>query len=229
MFEERLHSIRERIAEAAIRTGRRPEDVRLLAVTKGVGMDAIREAMDLGQTLFGENYVQEAVAREKAMGGYFRRLTWHFIGHLQTNKARRACELFDCIETVDCRRLLDAICRAATPGFPVYVQVNLGREPQKAGILPEDLRRFVEETAGLSQVRIAGLMAIPPYSEDPESTRGFFRRLRELRDELNETLMKGRQISELSMGMSHDFEVAIEEGATIVRVGTALFGPRNAR
>jgi len=229
MIPQNLQELKSRIAEAAQRSGRRPEDVRLLAVTKTVPMGRIREAISSGQRLFGENYVQEAAKKFESMGDLYRETDWHFIGHLQRNKARLAVQLFNCIETVDnlkLARALDRHAKAAGKRLSVYIQVNVARDPMKSGLSPEELPVFLAEAADLSGIDICGLMTMPPWEPEPESLRPWFRVLRDLRDKTNVVLGHSHGLRELSMGMSQDFEVAIEEGATVVRIGTALFGRR---
>jgi pyridoxal phosphate enzyme (YggS family) len=229
MITQNLQELKSRIAGAAQRSGRRPEDVRLLAVTKTVSMDRIREAISSGQRLFGENYVQEAAKKLESLGGLYHEATWHFIGHLQRNKAKLAVQLFDCIETVDnlkLARALDRHAKAAGKRLSVYVQVNVARDLRKSGLSPEELPIFLTQAAELSGIDICGLMTMPPWEPEPESLRPWFRALRDLRDEMNVGLGLSPGLKELSMGMSQDFETAIEEGATVVRIGTALFGRR---
>lgn len=230
MLARRFLDVRTRVAEAALRSGRSPEDVRILAVTKGVPASAIRDAMGLGQRLFGENYLQEALTKfDDKLGDDILHGEWHFIGRLQRNKVRRVCEYFSCIQSVDDLRLLEAINRVSKEtgrDVSVFLQINVGREATKGGILPEDLLEFLAKSAQFTSVSIRGLMAIPPFADDRELTRGWFRTLRELRDRANDAGGLASPLTELSMGMSNDFEVAIEEGATVVRIGTALFGPR---
>jgi pyridoxal phosphate enzyme (YggS family) len=229
MIPQHLEELKSRIAEAAQRSGRRPEDVRLLAVTKTVPIERIREAISSGQRLFGENYVQEAAKKLESLGNLYHDTTWHFIGHLQRNKAKLAVQLFDCIETVDnlkLARVLDRHAKAAGKRLSVYVQVNVVRDPRKSGLSPEELPVFLTEAAELSGIDICGLMTMPPWEPVPESSRPWFRALRDLRDRMNAGLGHSPGLRELSMGMSQDFEVAIEEGATVVRIGTALFGRR---
>jgi pyridoxal phosphate enzyme (YggS family) len=215
------------MARAAERAGRDPQTVRLVAISKQVPVERIRAAIACGQTVFGENYLQEAAAKITRLPDTLR---WHYTGHLQSNKARQAAELFDVIETVDSRKLalaLDRHARALNRQLSVLIQVNIGREPQKSGVLPEEtaaLARSIGEETGL---RLAGLMTLPPYADDPEKSRPYFRGLRELAGQLAaQGLFADNTRVELSMGMSDDYPVAIEEGATIVRVGTALFGAR---
>ncbi|PXF58762.1 MAG: YggS family pyridoxal phosphate-dependent enzyme [Deltaproteobacteria bacterium] len=231
MILQNLQELKFRIAEAAQRSGRRPEDVRLLAVTKTVSMDRIREAISSGQRLFGENYVQEAAKKLESLGDLYHETTWHFIGHLQTNKAKLAVQLFDCVETVDnlkLARALDRHAKAAGKRLSVYVQVNVAQDPKKSGLSPEELPAFLKEASELSGIDICGLMTMPPWEPEPESLRPWFSALRELRDEMNAGLGRSPGLKELSMGMSQDFETAIEEGATVVRIGTALFGRRES-
>jgi pyridoxal phosphate enzyme (YggS family) len=228
-LKQNLEELKSRIAEAAQRSGRHPEDVRLVAVTKTVPMERIQEAISSGQRLFGENYVQEAAKKLESLGDLYHETTWHFIGHLQRNKAKLAVQLFDCIETVDNLKLacaLDRHAKAAGKRLSVYVQVNVARDSKKSGLSPEELPVFLTQAAELSGIDICGLMTMPPWEPVPESSRPWFQALRDLRDETNAGLGPSPGIRELSMGMSQDFEVAIEEGATVVRIGTALFGRR---
>jgi len=224
---ENLARVRERIAAAACRSGREPGAVRLVAVSKKVGIDRIQEAVAAGQTLFGENYLQEAQLKIQALG---RRVNWHFIGHLQSNKAKIAADSFACIETVDRLKLavtLDKYLTDSGRRMPVLLQVNIGREVQKSGVLPEDAETLLRQINVLPHLEVRGLMAMAPFFDDPEAARPYFRQLRELADSLADQGLLGQYGPvELSMGMSGDFEVAIEEGATLVRVGTALFGER---
>jgi len=223
-FEE----IKNRIVDAAGLAGRDPGRVRLVAVSKKVHPDRILAAIECGQRLFGENYLQEAEEKIKFLGAD---LEWHFIGHLQSNKSALAARLFRMVETVDRLKIGVALDRSlAGTGIilPVLVQVNIGREPQKSGALPEDVGQLLKELAGLSNLRVRGLMVMPPFLEDPEMVRPFFRQTRELALALCDLgLLGGDGEPELSMGMSGDYQVAVEEGATLVRVGTALFGERS--
>ena len=225
---ENIEAIRARIRGAAQRVGRDPHSVRLVAVSKHQPLEAIREAMAAGQAVFGENYLQEAEAKIAALG---RTAAWHCIGHLQSNKARIAAEIFDCIETIDRLKLAKALeTRLAELGktMPVLVQVNVGGEAQKAGVAPTEAGQLCRDLKHFPHLSLKGLMTMPPFVEDPEESRRYFRRLRVLGQELAAQGIFGRQgVVELSMGMSGDFEVAIEEGATLVRVGTALFGERD--
>ena len=222
---ENLARVRERIDRAAGRAGRRADEITLVAVSKTFAPEAIRAAYDAGLRHFGENRVQEARAKRPELAGLA--ATWHLIGHLQSNKARQAAGLFDRIDTVDSvplARKLDAAAQECGKRLPVLIEVRLGGEASKSGVEAAGLPAFAERIGQPGALDFRGLMAIPPYAEDPEQARPYFRRLRELRDELSRRL--GRPLPALSMGMSHDFEVAIEEGATEVRIGTALFGTR---
>jgi PLP dependent protein len=226
VIAERVAAVRERIARAAERAGRRPEEVTLVAVSKTFPATAVREAFAAGQRDFGENKVQEAEEKAPALAD-LDGLRWHLVGHLQSNKARKAAALFDCIHSVDDAALGPRLEKAAAQlrkTLPVLVQVDLASEATKFG-LPEDrLFTALEMLRGLKAVRVEGLMVLPPYAADPERSRPWFRRLRDLRDRARQrNLLLG---DHLSMGMSHDLEAAVEEGSTLVRVGTAIFGDR---
>jgi pyridoxal phosphate enzyme (YggS family) len=223
-----LQEIRNRIDRAARKVGRDPEQVRLVAVSKRVPVERLREAHVCGQRLFGENYLQEAEGKIAELGpGY----EWHFIGHLQSNKAAQAAGLFDLFETVDRLKVATALNRAVAAAgrvLPVLLQVNIGCEPQKSGVLPEEVPGLLKQLQELPNLTVRGLMVMPPFLEDPEAVRPFFRQTRELALKLADLgLLPPDGEAELSMGMSGDYEVAVEEGATLVRVGTALFGARN--
>jgi hypothetical protein len=224
----RLSAVRQRIANAAIRSGRRPEAITLVAVTKTHSLEIVRQAMTAGIHDVGENRVQEAEPKIEAIG--HAGLRWHLIGHLQANKARRAVELFDLIQSVDSVSIaqrLDRICgEIGRAKLPVLIQVDLGGEETKTGASEEELPTLVEAVRACARLNLKGLMTLPPFFEDVERVRPYFRRLREIRDDLISRGVLSDECRELSMGMSHDFEVAIEEGATIVRVGTAIFGER---
>jgi hypothetical protein len=220
----RLEAVRARIAAATGRAGRDPGSVRLVAVSKQQPVEAIAAAADAGQTEFGENYVREAVAKIDALRG--RPVTWHFIGHLQANKTREVAEHFQWVHTVDRERVasrLDAQRPHFAPPLEVLLQVRLGEEPGKGGAEPGDLPALADAVARLPRLRLRGLMCIPPPAADEAEQRVPFRRLRELLEDLNR---RGHALDVLSMGMSDDLEAAILEGATLVRVGTAVFGPR---
>lgn len=212
----RLAEVEERIHAACARSGRGREEITLLAVTKTFPAEVILEAHALGLREFGENYVQE-FERKAPLVRRLEGARFHLIGHLQSNKSRRAGELFDVIETVDSVKLARRLDDAGRP-LDVMIEVKLSAEATKAGCAPEQLPALVEAIRGCANLRLAGLMTMPPWSEDAEFSRPYFRRLREL--------ARQHGLSGLSMGMSHDLEVAVEEGATVVRVGTALFGER---
>jgi PLP dependent protein len=219
-----LEEVRGRIAAAAREAGRDPALVRLLAVSKTVPLEPIRAAVAAGQLLFGENYLQEARPKIAALGPG---LSWHFIGHLQSNKARAAVALFEVIQGVDrlkLARALDAAAASLGGIQKILIQVNLAGEASKSGAAPEAVPGLLRELGRLPHLRVLGLMALPPWLDDPEAVRPYFRALRELRDRLEANC--GRPLPELSMGMSGDFEVAVAEGATLVRVGAAIFGSR---
>ncbi|MBP1633498.1 MAG: pyridoxal phosphate enzyme, YggS family [Acidobacteria bacterium] len=223
----RLAEVRGRIACAAASAGRDPSAVRLVAVSKTYPASHVRAAFAAGQRDFGENRVQEALGKIEETADL--PLCWHLVGHLQSNKARRAASAFPVIHSVDSVGLLQALDRAAEDAGAapqVLVQVDLAGEATKHGAPPEALGPLLEAAAACRAARLGGLMLMPPYFDDPEDARPFFRRLRELRDELREAGGLPDPAVELSMGMSHDLEVAVAEGATIVRVGTAIFGPR---
>lgn len=228
-LRERLDEVREKITTVAMRRGRDPKEITLVAVTKTHPVAVVREALAAGATDFGENRVQEAESKIPALGNQAAR--WHLIGHLQANKARRAVRLFDIVHTLDSVSMahrLDRSCAEEDRAeLPILIQVDLAGEATKSGVPANDLTELAGIVNQCSRLRFKGLMTLPPYFEDSEGVRPFFRRLRELRDELKASGSFSGQLGELSMGMSHDFEVAIEEGATIVRVGTAIFGERN--
>jgi pyridoxal phosphate enzyme (YggS family) len=221
---ERAQRVLERIARAERRAGLAARSVTLVAVSKTQPLSRVLEAHAAGLSVFGENYVQEASEKVPALPDS----EWHLIGKLQGNKVRKAVSLFSWIQTADSSRRLAEISRCAAEAgkkVPVLLEVNVGAEEGKAGLLPRNVRAAVESTLDLPGTRLRGLMAIPPYAEDPERSRPYFAQLRALRDELSRAL-PWADLRELSMGMSNDFEVAIEEGATMVRVGTAIFGSR---
>jgi len=225
-----LASIRSRIEAAARAAGRDPATVRLLAVSKRFGADAVRDAFAAGQRDFGENKVQEALQKIEATAEL--PIRWHLIGHLQSNKVKRAATAFAAIhsvDSVDLVRRLDAAAveRGARPGL--YIQVDLAGESTKFGAPEADVPDIARAAASCRAAELKGLMLLPPWFEDPEQARPYFRRLRLLRDRLIEEGVDSSRLADLSMGMSHDFEVAIQEGATLVRVGTAIFGKRIVR
>jgi pyridoxal phosphate enzyme (YggS family) len=231
-----LERLRERVARAARRAGRRPEDVTIVAVSKTFPAEAIRSAYHAGLRHFGENRVQEWESKQARLADL--QAIWHLIGHLQSNKARRAAHLFDRVDSVDSFALaqkLDAslAMEAAEAGaaasgkrLQVLIEVRLGDEATKSGVAESDLPKLAEDVAGLAHLELLGLMTIPPFLDEPEEVRSYFARLRELRDRLVPRV--GQSLPVLSMGMSHDFQVAIEEGATEIRIGTALFGVRKS-
>jgi pyridoxal phosphate enzyme (YggS family) len=224
-----LHAVRARIGAAARRAGRAPDEVTVVAVSKTFGADHVRAAWAAGQQDFGENKVQEALQKIAATADI--PIRWHLIGHLQSNKARKAALPFACIhslDSVDLLQKIDAAAAEAGASPEVLVQVDLAGETTKFGAPTDVARRVVDAALAGRAVRLAGLMVLPPWSDDPEATRPWFARLRALRDEWIAGGVPGDALRHLSMGMSHDFEAAIEEGATIVRVGTAIFGRRGA-
>ena len=224
-----LSEVRHRIESAAQRAGRKPDEISLIAVSKTHPAAVLREAIEAGANVFGENKVQEAESKISEIGRENAR--WHLIGHLQSNKARKAVQLFDVIHTLDGVELaarLERICKEENrTSLQVLVQVDLANEATKSGVSERDLPELVEFLQTCERLKFNGLMVIPPYYEDVERVRPFFRRLRELRDRLWRQKAFSNNMGELSMGMSHDFETAIEEGATLIRVGTAIFGERN--
>ena len=227
----RLTAVRERIAAAANACGRQAEEVRLIAISKTHPASVIRTLIELGATDLGENRVQEAEGKIAEVGR--ERVRWHLVGHLQANKARRAVNLFEVIHSVDSLDLaqrLDRLCaEEKREKLPVLIQVDLGHEETKSGIDESELTHMVEGLRSLTHLEFFGLMTLPPFFDDTEQSRPFFRRLRELRDELESRGAFGKRKGELSMGMTHDFEIAIQEGATMVRIGTAIFGERFPR
>ena len=224
---QNLLQINNRIQAACFRVGRDAAGVSLIGVTKMVSLDRIREGIEAGIRILGENYVQEASQKVQALSDLS--VSWHFIGHLQSNKAKVVLEAFDLIHSVDRESLareLDRQAHKQGKKIPVLLQVNTGQEESKSGLPPEELLPFFERLSAWEGLDVRGLMALPPYYDDPEEVRPHFRTLRELLDRLREQTACPERLSELSMGMSHDFEVAIEEGATMIRIGTALFGTR---
>jgi pyridoxal phosphate enzyme (YggS family) len=221
----RLNLVQQRIGQACARANRDPASVQLVAVSKGQPPEVVQAAADLGLNLFGESKVQEARAKIEECPG---RLRWHLIGHLQTNKCRDAVRLFQLIESVDSQALAEEINKWAekeTRTVPILLEVNVAGEASKFGFKPEQLPVLLTALNALPKIEIHGLMTIAPWSPEPEKVRPIFRALRELKSECEEIL--GASLAHLSMGMSGDFEIAIEEGATMVRIGTALFGPRS--
>jgi pyridoxal phosphate enzyme (YggS family) len=215
-----------RMNEAVARCGRNPKEIKLLAAAKSQRVEAMRAAIACGVTLIGENYVQEAADKKTLIADS---IEWHMIGHLQRNKAKAAVELFNVIESLDNLALARELDKEGTKRgktIRALVEVNLGGEESKSGIAKDQLSLLLVEVGKLAHLRVEGLMMVPPFRENLEEVRPYFRELRQLRDQLNEQRLPNIQLKELSMGMTHDYTVAIEEGATIVRIGTALFGPR---
>jgi len=221
-----LEKVQERIAQAALRAERNPQDIQLVAVSKTMPAETVRQAIEAGVTILGENYVQEARNKIEEIGHAAR---WDFIGHLQSNKAKYVVDLFDIIHSVDRLSLAREINKLAEKKGEIQkilVQVNISGEEAKSGIDPEGVSDLVREIVTLPNITVEGLMTMPPYFDNPEETRPYFIALRKLRDTLREEHGEDSALKELSMGMSADFEVAIEEGSTLVRVGTAIFGER---
>ena len=224
---ENVERIQQRVHDACFRAGRPDKAVRLVAVSKTKPAEAIRQAYAAGLREFGENRVQEAVAKRKELEDLD--ASWHLVGHLQSNKAKQAVQLFDCIHSVDALHLAERIDRAAAElgrKLPVLIEVHLGEEASKFGVEETDLLQLAEKIGALPALELCGLMTLPPFFDNPEEVRPFFRRLRQLAERIEARNLPGISMRELSMGMSHDFEIAIEEGATIIRVGTAIFGER---
>jgi PLP dependent protein len=224
--KEKIDIVRSNIAEAAAKSGRRISVIRLMAVTKTVDDRRILEAIQSGADIIGENYVQEAKRKIDLMG---KSVEWHLIGHLQTNKAKHAVRLFDMIHSLDRMDLaleLDRRAKAAGVVVPVLIEVNISGEETKRGVAGKDAMTLVRNAALLTNLSIRGLMTMPPWFDDPEKARPFFAALRELKDRVADAQIAGVEMRELSMGMSQDYQVAVEEGATIVRIGRSLFGER---
>ncbi len=221
---ENLSSVFDRISRAARKAGREPGEIKLIAATKGVEPKKIKEAISRGVFAFGENYVQEAeekIEKIKAKG-----IEWHFIGHLQKNKAKLAVKLFSAIHTVDSLELAGELNKRAESPVVTLIEVNIAREKTKNGVDMEGAVKLARGISGLKNIRLVGLMTLPPQTEGPEGARPYFIALRRLAERINKEKFSGVFLKQLSMGMSSDFEVAIEEGATMVRIGTAIFGPR---
>ena len=223
---ENLARTRERMEAAARRSGRDPESVRLVAVSKTVDAEHVRQAIEAGAKILGENYVQEAQKKIEVLG---HEVAWHFIGHLQTNKAKVAAGLFDFIHSVDSLNLAQELGRRAKLGgkaLPVLLEMNLAGEVTKFGAQEKEILLLAEKLSDMEGIEVKGLMTMPPFFEDPEASRPYFVELRKLGERLAKEKIPRISMEELSMGMSNDFEVAVEEGATLIRVGTAIFGPR---
>ena len=227
-FKARLERVLDRIERAARRAGRDPTDVKLVAASKAVPVERLREALACGCRAFGENRVQEALAKMDALGMY-PRLEWHLIGPLQSNKVRAVVGRFTLIHAVDRVEVAERLDHAARERGclqPVLLEVNVAKEKTKHGFSPEDLMSAVERVGALAGLQVLGLMAIPPAAVSPEAARPHFRKVRDLAARVEACRVPGVSMTELSMGMSGDFDIAIEEGSTLVRIGTALFGPR---
>ena len=227
---ENIARIQQQIEAATQRAGRNPSEVSTMAVTKTVSPDRIREAYESGIRLFGENRVQEFAGKAQALADLIG-AEWYMIGHLQSNKSRTAAELFQGVDSVDSLRLLQRLNSAAEElgkKLPVLLEINIGGESAKSGVAADsaEFEQILTSAPECEFVEMQGLMTVPPYSEDPEESRPFFRRMRELRDQIAAQKLPAISVETLSMGMSHDFEVAIEEGSTCVRIGTAIFGER---
>ena len=230
MLSERIPSVFKKITYAALRTGRNPEEIKLIAVTKSQSIDKIKEASQLGLRIFGENRVQEAKIKIEALKEFIAQwkmnIEWHMIGHLQSNKVKEAVRLFEIIHSMDSEKLAILINKEAEKVGKiqrVLIQVKLSQEESKYGVNIDKIEELMEFCTNLPNLKVEGLMTIPPYFENPEDSRPYFKNLRQIKEILSQ---KGYCLKELSMGMSNDFEVAIEEGATMVRIGTALFGQR---
>ncbi|MDJ0783419.1 MAG: YggS family pyridoxal phosphate-dependent enzyme [Desulfosarcinaceae bacterium] len=224
----RLQQIRDRIAEAALSVGRTSDSVRLVAVSKTMPAERVRDAIQAGVTILGENYIQEA--REKFNALYDLGASWHFIGHLQSNKAKYAVRIFDLIHSVDSLKLATVINKEAAKRDKIQeilIQVNLSGEATKSGLSADGVAPLLDAIGGLTHIRIRGLMTMPPFFDDPDRARPFFEELSALRDRLGRQPTANADLTELSMGMTGDFEVAIAAGATLVRIGTAIFGERH--
>jgi pyridoxal phosphate enzyme (YggS family) len=226
-LKQRLEQIEQRIRQAAESSNRDAASVRLVAVSKTIAADIVKEAIEAGVTILGENYVQEARKKFKALVQY--PVSWHFIGHLQSNKAKYAVRLFDLIHSVDSIKLareLDKQAGKLDKIQQILVQVNISAEDSKSGISIEETPRLIAEIGQLKNIAVKGLMTMPPYFYQPQKVQPFFAALRELRDQIRDQSLPNASLDELSMGMTGDFEVAIKEGATLVRIGTAIFGER---
>jgi len=227
-LRDQLRKIKNRIDTAANGCGRDPETIRLVAVSKTVAAEQVKEAIEAGVTILGENYVQEA--RDKIQGLSPYPVSWHFIGHLQTNKAKYVVKLFDLIHSVDSLKLaqeLDKHARKNDKIQPILIQINVAGEMSKSGVSVEHATKLIKNIGQLPNLAVRGLMTMPPYFNAPEKVRPFFKTLRQLSDQIRNESIPHVSMDELSMGMTGDFEVAIQEGATLVRIGTAIFGERN--
>ena len=225
-FKKRLENVKDRINKTALKCGRDPESIHLVAVSKTISANRIREAIKAGVTTLGENYVQEARNKFNVLGTL--PVSWHFIGHLQSNKAKYAVRLFDLIHSVDSLKLAHELNKQASKVNKIQdilIQINISKEPSKSGSDIQNAANLIKDIVLLENVSVKGLMAMPPFFNNPEKARPYFTALRDLRDQIQNVLPEV-VLNELSMGMTGDFEVAIEEGATLVRIGTAIFGER---
>ena len=225
-LKQRLENVKDQIRKAAIKCGRNPESIHLVAVSKTIPATRVNEAIEAGVTTLGENYVQEARKKFNVLGVY--PVSWHFVGHLQSNKAKYAVRLFDLIHSVDTLKLARELNKQANKVNKIQdilVQINIGKEPSKSGSDIENAANLIRDIVLLENLSVKGLMAMPPFFNNPEKSRPYFIALRNLRDQIQKAL-PGVVLGELSMGMTGDFQVAVEEGATLVRIGTAIFGER---
>jgi pyridoxal phosphate enzyme (YggS family) len=223
----RLQNVRKRIEKAAMVCGRDPETIRLVTVSKTIPENLVREAIEAGVTILGENYVQEARVKFNALTSY--PVSWHFVGHLQSNKAKYAVRLFDLIHSVGTLKLareLNKQAKKIDKIQDILIQVNMGEEPSKSGVYVKDVHNLIKDVSLLDNLSVKGLMTMPPFFNDPEKVRPYFSALRHLSDQIKKEAFPSVAMDELSMGMTGDFEAAIEEGATLVRIGTAIFGKR---
>ena len=226
-IKDRLENIKGRIEKTALDCGRNPESIRLIAVSKTVSAAIVKDAIEAGAMILGENYVQEAREKISALSNF--ETSWHFIGHLQSNKAKYAVRLFDLIHSVDSIKLARELNKQAQKDGKIQkilIQINISQEKTKSGIAVDDTADIIQAISKFENIKIKGLMTMPPFFNQPDRVRPFFAALRELRDQLADRAIPGVALEELSMGMTGDFEVAIAEGATMVRVGTAIFGER---
>lgn len=224
MIQDNYHSILERIKKACQRVSRDPSEIQLMGVCKGQEVDKIKEAYQCGVRIIGENRAQEAEIHQSQLASLD--IEWHYIGKLQKNKINRILKSFDFIQSVDGVKSLEHINKRVSQQTDVFLEINIGEERNKSGFTVEGLKKALNYILNLNRVKITGLMTIPPYFEDQEKVRPYFQKIRELKDEINSMGLANFSVQHLSMGMSDDFEVAIEEGATFIRIGTALFGRR---
>lgn len=226
-IEENLSRLRAKIFKACEKVKRNPQEIKIVAVTKNVSVEKIKQAIDCGIEIIGENKVQEAQAK---YGQIDKKVLWHLVGHLQTNKVKKALEIFELIQSVDSLKLALEINRLAKEKnkiFPILIEVNTSGEPTKYGVKPEQTENLIKEMQGLENLNIKGLMTVGPLSDDKEKVRQAFRQLREIYEKLERVKMSNLKLEHLSMGMSSDFEEALEEGSNMLRIGTAIFGPRS--